>query len=123
AAVGGDQAALRNRKAVAGVRKGDALDADVRLVALRGREDLLLSGDLDGVMGGIVVVVQADVQRHAVRLDPYLSGVGLELFEQRGPMDVGKEVEGAGGGSGELAGPFDRLQRLSIHKHQAAAAE
>ena len=64
AAVGGDQAALRNRKSVARVHKRDAFHADVGLVALGGREHLLVRRDLDDVVGGVVVVGQAYVQRH-----------------------------------------------------------
>ena len=123
AAVGGDQAALRNRKPVARVHKRDAFHADVGLVALGRREHLLGGRDLDDVLGGVVVIGQAYVQRKSVGLNPDLAGFGLELLEERRPMNVAEEVQRARRRAGEFVGVFDGLQRMAVDEHQAAAAE
>src|SRR5208337_1884678 len=93
AAIGRDHAPLRDRKSVAGMCKGNALDANIRLVSFERRKDLLLGGDLDSVFGWIVVVGEPDMESHAVGFDPELAGCGLELREERRPVQGGKEVE------------------------------
>ena len=59
----------------------------------------------------------------SVGLNPDLADFGLELLEERRPMNVAEEIERARRWTGEFVGVFDGLKRMAVDKDQPAATE